>query len=124
MQDAVLEIIGQRLVSSAHDCSDGGLAIALAECCVLGGHGAVITVKDKIRTDALLFGESQSRVVVSTARKNQKKVKTICKKHGVPCTSIGEVKGDALIINDCVDASVAKLKRVYTQAIPKAVKTA
>jgi phosphoribosylformylglycinamidine synthase len=124
VQDAVLEITGQGLASSAHDCSDGGLAIALAECCILGGHGAVITVKDKMRTDALLFGESQSRIIVSTAHKNQEKVKTICKKHGVPCTSIGEVKGDALIINDYVNASVKELKRLYTQAIPKAVAAA
>ena len=121
MQDAVLEIIGQRLVSSAHDCSDGGLAVALAECCILGGHGAVITVKDKIRTDALLFGESQSRVVISTTRKNQEKAKTICRKHGASCAAIGEVKGDALVINDRVKVSVAQMKRVYTQAIPKAV---
>jgi phosphoribosylformylglycinamidine synthase subunit PurL len=124
VQDAVLEIIGQRLASSAHDCSDGGLAIALAECCILGGHGAMITVKDKMRTDALLFGESQSRVVISAARKNQEKVKAICQKHGIPCTAIGEVKGDVLIINDYVNAPVAELKRAYTQAIPKAVKTA
>jgi phosphoribosylformylglycinamidine synthase len=124
VQDAVLEITGQRLASSAHDCSDGGLAIALAECCILGGRGAVITLKDKMRTDALLFGESQSRIVISTARKNQEKVKTICKKHGVPCTAIGEVKGVALIINDCVNASVTQLKRLHTQAIPKAVQTA
>jgi phosphoribosylformylglycinamidine (FGAM) synthase-like enzyme len=112
------------LASSADDCSDEGLAIALAECCILGGHGAVITVKDKIRTDALLFGESQSRVVISTARKNQEKVKTICKKHGVPCTAIGEVKGAALVINDCVKASVTELKRVYTQVIPKVIAAA
>jgi phosphoribosylformylglycinamidine (FGAM) synthase-like enzyme len=124
VQDAVLEIVGQRLASSAHDLSDGGLAIALAECCILGGHGAVITVKDKIRTDALLFGESQSRIVISTARKNQEKVKAICRKHGASCTAIGEVKGDALVINDCIKVSVAQMKRVYTQAIPKAVAAA
>jgi len=100
------------------------LAIALAECCILGGHGAVITVKDKMRTDALLFGESQSRDVITAAPKNQEKIKAICKKNGVPCTSIGEVKGDAIIINGYVNASVAELKRLHAQAIPKAVETA
>ena len=123
VQDAVLEIIGQRLASSAHDCSDGGLAIALAECCILGGHGAVITVKDKIRTDALLFGESQSRIIISTIRKNQEKIKTICKKYNVPCTAIGEVKGDSLIINNSIKVKVAKLQEVHSQAIPRAIQS-
>ncbi|MDM7999062.1 MAG: phosphoribosylformylglycinamidine synthase subunit PurL, partial [Dehalococcoidia bacterium] len=74
VQEAVLEIIGQRLAASAHDCSDGGLAVALAECCIMGGHGAAVTLRDKMRTDALLFGESQSRVIISTAPRNQDKV--------------------------------------------------
>jgi phosphoribosylformylglycinamidine synthase len=123
VQDAALEIIGQRLASSAHDCSDGGLAIALAECCILGGHGAVITVKDKIRTDTLLFGESQSRIIISTLRKNQEKIKTICKKYNAPCTAIGEVKGDSLIINKSIKVKVARLKDVHSQAIPRAVQS-
>jgi phosphoribosylformylglycinamidine synthase len=123
VQDAVLEIIGQRLASSAHDCSDGGLAITLAECCILGGHGAVITVKDKIRTDALLFGESQSRIIISTIRKNQEKIKTICKKYNAPCTAIGEVKGDSLIINTSIKVKVAKLQEVHSQAIPRAIQS-
>ncbi|MBN2100014.1 MAG: phosphoribosylformylglycinamidine synthase subunit PurL [Dehalococcoidia bacterium] len=124
VQDAVLDLIGQRLVSSAHDCSEGGLSVALAECCVLGGRGAVVALKDRMRTDALLFGESQSRIVVSTARQNQDKVEAVCRKHGAPCTAIGEVKGNALLINDCIKVSVAQMKRVYTQTIPKAVATA
>jgi len=122
-QDAVSEIIGQRLASSAHDCSDGGLAIALAECCILGGHGAVITVKDKIRTDALLFGESQSRIIISASRKNRDKIKTICNKYGAPCTVIGEVKGDSLVINNSIKTRVIKLQDVHSQSIPKVVRS-
>ncbi|MFA5056336.1 MAG: phosphoribosylformylglycinamidine synthase subunit PurL [Dehalococcoidia bacterium] len=122
-QDAVLEIIGQRLASSAHDCSDGGLAVALAECCILGGNGAVITIKDKMRTDALLFGESQSRIVISTARKNQEKIKTICKKFHAPCIAIGEVKGDSLVINNSIKVKVARLQEAHGKAIPKAIQS-
>jgi phosphoribosylformylglycinamidine synthase len=123
VQDAVLEIIGQRLASSVHDCSDGGLVIALAECCILGGNGAVITIKDKMRTDALLFGESQSRIVISTARKNQEKIKTICKKFHAPCTAIGEVKGDSLVINNSIKVKVARLQEAHGKAIPKAIQS-
>lgn len=117
VHDAVLEIIDQRLASSAHDCSDGGLAVALAECCILGGHGAVITVNDKMRTDALLFGESQSRIVISAARKNQEKIKTICKQFHAPCIAIGEVKGDSLVINNSIKVKVARLQEAHGKAI-------
>jgi len=123
VQDAVLEIIGQRLASSAHDCSDGGLAIALAECCILGGHGAVITLKDKMRNDALLFGESQSRIIISTGGKNQEKIKTICKKYNAPCTVIGEVKGDSLIINKLIKVKVARIQDIHSKAIPREVQS-
>jgi phosphoribosylformylglycinamidine synthase len=123
VQDAVLEIIGQRLASSAHDCSDGGLAVALAECCILGGHGAVITVNDKMRTDALLFGESQSRIVISATRKNQEKIKTICKQFHAPCIAIGEVKGDSLVINNSIKVKVARLQEAHGKAIPKAIQS-
>ena len=124
VQRAVSEVIAQRLASNAHDCSDGGLAVALAECCILGGRGAVIKLDDPIRPDTLLFGETQSRIIVGVAPGNQAKVAALCKKHGVPCTAIGVVKGDALVINNYVKASVAELKRLYTQAIPKAVEAA
>lgn len=121
VQEAVLEMVSRGLVSSAHDCSEGGLAVALAECCILGGRGAVIELEDAIRTDALLFGETQSRVVVSLPPSSRAKVLALCRKHGIPCARIGEVKGRSLIINRWVQAPVARLARLYTQAIPKAV---
>ena len=124
VQLAVSEMIARGLVSSAHDCSDGGLAVALAESCILGGRGAVIELRDPIRTDALLFGETQSRVVVSVPPANRAKAAALCRKHGVPCTRIGEVKGKALVINNWVKALVAGLKRLYIQAIPGAVAAA
>ena len=121
VQGAVSEMIEQGLVSSAHDCSDGGLAVALAECCILGGRGAAITVQGNMRTDALLFGESQSRIIVSASPENQEKIEAVCKKHDAPCTVIGEVKGNALVINDSINVAVTELKDVHSQAIPKAV---
>jgi phosphoribosylformylglycinamidine synthase len=60
------------LLRSAHDVSDGGLAVALAECCIGGPEkplGARIELRDMIRGDALLFGESQSRIVVTVKRR-------------------------------------------------------
>ena len=121
VQAAASEMISRGLVSSAHDCSDGGLAVALAECCVLGERGAAISIQDGMRTDALLFGESQSRIIVSAAPDKWDKIEAVCGKHNAPCTDIGEVKGDALIINDCINVAVADLKEAHSQAIPKAV---
>jgi phosphoribosylformylglycinamidine synthase II len=71
LQDCVLQLIRAGLVQSAHDCSDGGLAVALAECCLSNPAqplGAVVRLQPEgLRRDALLFGESQSRVLLSVA---------------------------------------------------------
>lgn len=122
VQDAVHKLITQGVISSAHDCSEGGLAVTLAESCILGGKGADIILKDNIRPDALLFGESQSRVVVSAPPQNQDEIESICGKINVPCTLIGTVRGDNLMINDFIDVPVSKLKDEYSQGIPEAIK--
>lgn len=123
VQRTVYEIIIQGIAASAHDCAEGGLAVALAESCILGERGATITLHDTMRSDALLFGETQSRIIVSAPAENQEKVESLCEKHNVPCNIIGVVKGNRLIINDYINASVNELKQIYTRAIPKAVET-
>ena len=89
-----LEMIKQGLVSSAHDCSDGGLAVALAECCISNKEamlGAEINNLPKgIRPDALLFGETQSRVIISAAERNLGKIEQVAGKHKIPLSVIGK----------------------------------
>ncbi|HDL01719.1 MAG TPA: phosphoribosylformylglycinamidine synthase subunit PurL, partial [candidate division Zixibacteria bacterium] len=73
MQDTLLKAIQNGYIKSAHDCSEGGLATTIAECCVSdldNKIGAAITLDDTIRTDAILFGESLSRVVISCSKEN------------------------------------------------------
>ena len=70
VQDTCREGITLGLFSSAHDCAEGGLIIALAECCLAGKKGIRIAKKAKTRNDGLLFGESQSRIVVSLPQEN------------------------------------------------------
>ena len=95
-------LIQQDLLRSAHDCADGGLAVALAECCL--GHptkplGAVVTLQTAgLRRDALLFGESQSRVVVSVAPSILSKVVQTATDVGVPVDVVGSVGGDVFRI--------------------------
>jgi len=119
-QETCLEAIQAGIIKSAHDCSEGGLAIALAECCITNPErifGAKINLVDKIRTDALLFGETQSRIVISLSPDSLKKLVRIAKKYKVLCEVIGEVTWDRLIINDWIDASSEQLKDLYYNAI-------
>jgi phosphoribosylformylglycinamidine synthase subunit PurL len=107
LHDCVLRLIRDGLVQSAHDCSDGGLAVALAECCVsvpTQPLGAVVRLAGHtIRRDALLFGESQSRAVLTVKADAADKVLTIAQAMGVPAAKIGTVGGERLVID--VEAS-------------------
>ncbi len=91
----------QQLVASAHDLSDGGLAVALAESCLTGIRqnqaqlGAEIVLKDKMRADALFFGESASRVLFSCAPGNAAKLERLAKANRVPLQRVGLVGGNA-----------------------------
>ena len=71
LQVAVNQLIEKQLVQSVHDVSDGGLFITLAESALPSGLGFEVATMDDYRTDAFLFGESQSRVVVSVSPENQ-----------------------------------------------------
>jgi phosphoribosylformylglycinamidine synthase II len=96
--DFTLEIIRRNWVKSAHDCSEGGLAVALAECCMSHGNAMVGARVDLSpfdeRLDALLFGETQSRIIVSCARQHVGKIRA----GRVPVTILGETGGSSLTI--------------------------
>ena len=102
LQDFVLKVIHEGLVQSAHDCSDGGLAVALAECCVSGpsgARGAVVKLRlDSLRRDALLFGESQSWIILSTRPKVAASLLSRATEAGIPAAHIGTVGGGQLVI--------------------------
>src|SRR4026208_107131 len=102
LQDFALKVIHEGLVQSAHDCSDGGLAVALAECCVSGpraAQGAVGTLGlGLLRRDALLFGESQSRIILSTRPTAVESILSRAAEAGVPAAQIGTVGGGRLVI--------------------------
>jgi phosphoribosylformylglycinamidine synthase len=102
VQGAALEAIEKGMVNSAHDCSEGGLAVALAECCISDKElmvGAVIDgLNFNIRKDAVLFGESQSRIILTCDKKNIHTLSAIAKKNKAPLRVIGETGGDSLKI--------------------------
>jgi len=93
MQKALLGLIQSGLVQSAHDCSEGGLAVALAESAISGGSfvGAEIDLGDTtLRLDQLLFNESQGRVVISTRAEDAETALASLSKAGVPAQIIGK----------------------------------
>ncbi len=98
VQQCCLEVIRKGLVKSAHDCSEGGIAVALAECCISGGLGARIELTEDFRKDALLFGESQSRILITAAEKDLQAIVAIAEETGIECRKIGQVQGERLEI--------------------------
>ena len=102
VQKIALKAIEKGLVHSAHDCSEGGLAVALAECCVSNNDnmiGAKInSLNYKIRADALLFGESQSRIILSCSKNHVEKIRAIATGFKAPFCVIGETGGRVLSI--------------------------
>ncbi len=127
-QLAVRTAVRAGLVRSAHDCSDGGLAAALAECCfgkALGADVSVATLANAAgRADVLLFGEDASRVVVSYPAESAAELVRICKEAGAQLHELGEVGGATLAIRAqggraLLSASVAELKSAWQGALPK-----
>jgi len=87
------------LVRSAHDCADGGLAVALAECAMTGPDAALggrFEIPGDLRTDSLLFGESASRIFLSVRPADAEPVEAIARRHGVACARLGEVGGETI----------------------------
>ena len=120
LQKACLESIKRNIIKSAHDISEGGLAISIAESCIMNRNkmiGAEITLDDGIRRDSLYFGENQSRIIVSLEEKYYETLKTICDFYGIKCTYIGRVGGDSLIINDDININLDMMYNAYYNTI-------
>ncbi|MGG6313007.1 phosphoribosylformylglycinamidine synthase subunit PurL [Paenibacillus macerans] len=118
----VLEAIQGGLVRSAHDLSEGGLAVALAESCISGGLGAKVEVKGGLRPDFALFSESQSRILLSAAPEQADALERLIAERGVPVARIGRVGGGELTVSvngaSVLAKPVDRLKRVWEDVIP------
>ena len=134
LHSTLLGLIQSGLVKSAHDCSEGGLAVALAECCIsqqtgretprLIGAEIDLSAFKSARLDALLFGETQSRVVISCKAIDAIKVVERAKLLGVPAARIGTVGGDALKLKTHAgefSAPVAELHDPWWNSIARAM---
>jgi phosphoribosylformylglycinamidine synthase len=130
LQRLLVDLADRRLIRSAHDSSDGGLAVALAECCFdTGGLGADISIESvnasgghRSRVEAL-FGESASQVVVSAGSGSVATLLERAAATGVSAKVIGEVGGNRLRISVDgqlgVDVSVAEAEQMWSSAIER-----
>ena len=120
---ALLELLvaaaGDALLASAHDCGDGGLAVALAEAAIANGHGFAVSVPTDLPPHVALFSESASRVVVAVEQVNEDAFGALAARHGVPVARIGETGGPRAVIEGAIDVEVAGLAEVWETAIPR-----
>ena len=134
VQACTIRLIRDGLVQSAHDCAEGGLAVALAECCMSGPNepvGAVVQLSvGGLRRDAVLFGESQSRIILSVRPERLDQVMTLLRDAAVPAAMIGTVGGNRLLIRlkgnspvsgEAIDLDLTTLHEQWGQAIPRAL---
>jgi phosphoribosylformylglycinamidine synthase len=122
LQNCVLEAAHLCLLNSAHDCAEGGLAVALAEGCIINEEkplGAKIEYECGLRTDRLLFSETQSRIIVSLDPSNAEKLSSLAQKHHVPVETLGTVGGEWLEINQDIRLDVFAMKEAYYTSIRK-----
>jgi len=120
VQAACLRGIELGIVRSAHDCSEGGLAVALAEACFSpeGPVGCEVSLQTEERVDALLFGETPSRIVVSLDERRMSEWDRLATKIAVPWQVIGRVGGDHLTISPWIKCPVRRLRSLWEQALP------
>lgn len=120
-----LNLIRKQLIQSAHDCSEGGLAVALVESCITGPKlvGAAIELNGNMRTDALLFGESQSRIVISFSEDALHKIETLAQKAGIPFSVLGRVGGQNFQIKinqkEFINQNILTLEDIWKNSLSR-----
>jgi phosphoribosylformylglycinamidine synthase len=126
VQNTCLKLADECLLQSAHDPSDGGLAVAVAESCFSSLNrtavGATIELKDKnLPNEVLLFSESPSRIVISFSPENTEKIQVIAKENGCPFEVIGKVGKEDLNIfinnSEIISSSIFELEEFWTNGL-------
>jgi phosphoribosylformylglycinamidine synthase len=127
VQNACLEAAEAGLLMSAHDCSDGGLAVALAECSFssLGREaiGARVDLEGTLSPTSLLFSESPSRIIISFDSAVAEEVEKIAQKHNAPFKVIGRVGGNSLSVavggREVLNADIADLEFTWRNGLSR-----
>ncbi len=123
LHDTLRALIGAGLINSSHDLSEGGLAVALAESCFSGEStiGCEVNIDLEgfgFRADSVLFGESQSRAIISLSPDRLKEAEKLANKNKVKFTLIGKVGGENIKINDIINLPIKELYNQWHDFIP------
>ena len=126
LQKCIVRSINEVLIDSAHDCSDGGLAVALAESAFPNGIGARIELASGgLAAEFLLFGEDASRILISCARERVGRIQELALEYGVAADVLGETVPDKIEIavdgRAVVAATVSELKDAWAGALERAL---
>lgn len=120
--DTLIEAADKKFLKSAHDIADGGLAVALAECCIMDRNnpiGCKIRFDYNSRKDFALFNESQGRVIISVSKDNSEKLSSLCKKNKLDFAVIGETTLTDFVLNDDVRLTPKELSNAYFNSLEK-----
>ncbi len=115
----LIEAAGSDLLASAHDCSDGGLAVALAESAMAGNTGFAVTLPGDLPVYVTLFSESASRAIVSLEPDKAKAIEDLAAAHRVPFARLGETGGPRMVFGHLLETTVEEARAAYEDAIPK-----
>jgi phosphoribosylformylglycinamidine synthase len=121
VHDLVRMLVADRTVEGVHDCSDGGLAVALAEMAIAGGVGFTVTPEPGIGTATWCLAETASRVVLAVDPANVASVLARASDAGVRAVSIGTAGGDRLVAEGAFDVALADATTAWRDAIPNLV---
>ena len=121
VQSLCRRVIAEGIVSSAHDCSDGGLAVALAEACISGGLGFKGNFSIRGRWDAALFGEAQSRIVVSLPPGRLADLERLVEEMEVPMAVLGTVGGGNFSVADVIDSPLSDIDQAWRNGLEEAL---
>lgn len=119
---SLLLLAKSSILNSAHDLSDGGLAVALTESCIINRTspiGCIVNINYNTRKDFVLFNESHSRVIISYNAVNEEKIKNICKENNTGFLNIGIVGGKNIKINNDINIPLEIAKNAYYNSIHK-----
>jgi len=119
-QGFILAAAGAGLLRSAHDVAEGGMLVALAECCLLGGRGVHcggLRPDEDVRLDAAFFGESQGRFVVSTRPRSMPELQVLARRHHVDLALLGLTGGEAVEFDGQLRVDLAELRKAWDTAL-------
>ena len=117
----VLAAAENGFLHSAHDCAEGGMLVALAECCLLGGIGVrcpAIRPEPPLRLDAAFFGESPSRYIVSVPSRAMPELQSLARRHHVELSLLGLAGGDILEFEGQLRLTLAELREAWEVMVP------